>query len=125
MEKGGARCYATAQALADGVRRFLDDEPIHARPPTLRGRVRSASEQIRDVGPQDAPFFALRLGELGQGVWAAHAVEVRVALRVPHPLTDDRAGLVGVLVQLLSPGVEVSPQPVQRLPAESGALGVG
>ena len=34
MEKAPARRYATAAALAEDLRRFLDDEPIHARPPS-------------------------------------------------------------------------------------------
>jgi hypothetical protein len=90
LKQDRARRYATAQGLADGVRRFLDDEPIRARPPDLRRRDRGAAEQIGDVGPQGAPPVALGLGELGQGIRAAHAVEVRVALGL---LTPVRAGV--------------------------------
>jgi tetratricopeptide (TPR) repeat protein len=34
MERNPADRYATAQALADDLRRFLEDKPIRARPPT-------------------------------------------------------------------------------------------
>jgi serine/threonine protein kinase/Tfp pilus assembly protein PilF len=36
LEKNPAERYATAQELADDLKRFLDDRPIQARPPTLR-----------------------------------------------------------------------------------------
>ncbi len=35
IEKNPADRYATAQEFADDLRRFLDDEPIHAKPPSL------------------------------------------------------------------------------------------
>ena len=35
IEKNPADRFATAQELADDLRRFLDDEPIHAKPPSL------------------------------------------------------------------------------------------
>jgi tetratricopeptide (TPR) repeat protein len=39
LEKNPAERYATAQELADDLRRFLDDKPIRARRPTLRQRL--------------------------------------------------------------------------------------
>jgi tetratricopeptide (TPR) repeat protein len=39
LEKNPADRYATAQELADDLRRFLDDKPIRARRPTLRQRL--------------------------------------------------------------------------------------
>src|SRR5262249_26119104 len=40
MAKAPAERYATAQELADDLRRFLDDKPIRARRPTLVQRAR-------------------------------------------------------------------------------------
>jgi serine/threonine protein kinase/tetratricopeptide (TPR) repeat protein len=40
MEKNPTDRYATAQDVADDVRRFLEDKPIQAKRPTLRERVR-------------------------------------------------------------------------------------
>ena len=41
MEKNPAERYATAQELADDLRRFLKDEPIRARRPSLVQRLRT------------------------------------------------------------------------------------
>ena len=43
MEKNPAERYATAQELADDLQRFLEDEPIRAKPPTLL----SAATEVR------------------------------------------------------------------------------
>jgi serine/threonine protein kinase len=40
LQKDRAGRYATAQELADDVRRHLDDLPIHARPPRVTDRIR-------------------------------------------------------------------------------------
>jgi len=39
LEKNPADRYATAKELADDLRRFLEDKPIHARRPTVRQRL--------------------------------------------------------------------------------------
>jgi WD40 repeat protein/serine/threonine protein kinase/predicted Zn-dependent protease len=49
MEKNPADRYATAQELADDLRRFLDDKPIRARRPTLRHRVSKWAKRHRGV----------------------------------------------------------------------------
>ena len=38
-----ARRYADAGAMADDIRRFLEDQPVHARPKHRRGIVRGGS----------------------------------------------------------------------------------
>jgi serine/threonine protein kinase/Tfp pilus assembly protein PilF len=41
--------YATAQALADDLRRYLDDKPIQARPPTMWDQAKKWSRRQRPV----------------------------------------------------------------------------
>jgi serine/threonine protein kinase/Flp pilus assembly protein TadD len=47
LEKNPAERYATAQALADDLRRFLEDKPIHARRPSVLRRARKWARRHR------------------------------------------------------------------------------
>jgi serine/threonine protein kinase len=49
LAKNPAERYATAADLADDLQRFLKDEPIRARPPTLAQRVRKWARRHRSV----------------------------------------------------------------------------
>jgi serine/threonine protein kinase len=49
LEKNPADRYATAQELADGLRRFLEDRPIRARRPTVVQRVRKWARRHQPV----------------------------------------------------------------------------
>jgi serine/threonine protein kinase/Flp pilus assembly protein TadD len=49
LEKSPAERYATAQELADDLARFLRDEPIRARRPTLAQRVRKWARRNRPL----------------------------------------------------------------------------
>jgi serine/threonine protein kinase len=49
LEKNLADRYATAQELADDLRRFLEDRPIRARRPTLRQRLTKWGRRHRGV----------------------------------------------------------------------------
>jgi tetratricopeptide (TPR) repeat protein len=49
LEKSPADRYATAQEVADDLRRFLEDRPIRARRPSVLGRVRKWSWRHRGV----------------------------------------------------------------------------
>src|SRR5262249_31690239 len=61
MEKDSAERYATAQELADDLRRFLDDRPIRARRPTLAARCVRWARRHRSLAGARA------LGELRAG----------------------------------------------------------
>ena len=50
MAKNPAERYATAQALADDLRRFLEDKPILARRPTLIQRLRKWRRRHKAIG---------------------------------------------------------------------------
>jgi WD40 repeat protein/serine/threonine protein kinase/Flp pilus assembly protein TadD len=49
LEKNPDERYTTAQELADDLERFLKDEPVRARPPTLIQRVRKLARRHRPV----------------------------------------------------------------------------
>jgi tetratricopeptide (TPR) repeat protein/serine/threonine protein kinase len=49
MEKNPADRYSTAQELANDLRRFLDDKPIRAKPPSLVARLRKWAGRHKPV----------------------------------------------------------------------------
>jgi serine/threonine protein kinase len=61
MAKSPDERYATAQALADDLRRFLEDQPIHARRPTLRQRARKWARRHQSLVVAAVVFLALLL----------------------------------------------------------------
>jgi serine/threonine protein kinase/Flp pilus assembly protein TadD len=72
MEKNPADRYGTAQELADDLERFLKDEPIRARRPTLVQRARKWSRRHRPLVAAAAlvGFLAALLGA-GNWLWFA------------------------------------------------------
>jgi WD40 repeat protein/serine/threonine protein kinase len=70
MEKSPADRYATAQELADDLRRFLDDRPIRARRPTLLQVARKWARRHRGVALTAgfAGLLVLALAIVGLGV---------------------------------------------------------
>jgi len=85
--------YATAQELADDLNRFLSDEPIRARPPTLWQRARRWSRRHRPVVAAAGGLLltALLLG--GGGAWWEYRQEQgRQAAGQAHPANGDDHG---------------------------------
>jgi serine/threonine protein kinase/tetratricopeptide (TPR) repeat protein len=102
MGKNPEERYATAQELADDLQRFLEDRPIRARRPTLRGRAVKWARRHRVVAGAAAVVTAVAVAALAVStilVWrqqvqtqAAYRAEaeqrrhaernVRLALRV-------------------------------------------
>jgi tetratricopeptide (TPR) repeat protein/serine/threonine protein kinase len=87
LEKEPARRYATAQELADDLRRFLEDRPIRARRPTLGQRLRKWGRRRRGVVAAALVGLVAALAVLGGSVgWV---VRDRAARR---DKTDQLAG---------------------------------
>jgi serine/threonine protein kinase/tetratricopeptide (TPR) repeat protein len=73
MEKSPADRYGTAQELADDLRRFLEDQPIRARRPTLGERVRRWSRRHQALVRAVAVAVLLALvGLAASTAWAFH-----------------------------------------------------
>jgi tetratricopeptide (TPR) repeat protein len=72
LEKNPAERYATAQELADDLRRFLDDKPIRARRPSLRQVAGRWARRHRAV-VWAAAAVLLVATVLGGGTWVSWA----------------------------------------------------
>jgi WD40 repeat protein len=79
LEKDPADRYATAQELADDLRRFLEDRPVRARRPTLRQRAAKWARRHR-AGVATAAGVLLLLAAVAAGAgWLLHEERVRGA----------------------------------------------
>lgn len=82
LEKEKTRRYVSAAALAADIRRYLDDEPIAARPPSATYQIRKFARRHRAlVGGAAAVFVALAAG---------------VVVSTSQAIRANRAGLVAV-----------------------------
>jgi serine/threonine protein kinase/WD40 repeat protein/tetratricopeptide (TPR) repeat protein len=70
LAKSPAERYATAQELADDLRRWLDDRPTLARPPSRLQRLRKWSRRHRGLVLGLGAFLILLTAGLGLGVVA-------------------------------------------------------
>jgi serine/threonine protein kinase len=65
--------YATAQELADDLKRFLDDEPVRARRPTLRQRAAKWARRHRPMVRAGMAALVVAVAALAAStVWAWH-----------------------------------------------------
>lgn len=90
MRKDPASRYATAGALADDLRRFLFDEPIRAKRPTLAERMRMWSRRNRAIATSIAVITALLvLGSvLTSGLVWREQKRTAIALRESNSIID-------------------------------------
>src|SRR6185312_15223282 len=80
MEKDRTRRYETANALATDIRRYLDNDPITARPPSTAYRLSKAVHKHKlAVASAAMILIALLLGVIGTTIGMLHA---RAAQRV-------------------------------------------
>jgi tetratricopeptide (TPR) repeat protein len=80
IAKNPAERYATAQELADDLRRFLEDKPIRAKRPTIVQRARKWARRHRPVVLAAAIVLVLTSTLLaGTGIWYARQRATRLA----------------------------------------------
>ena len=77
LEKERTRRYATASDLAADLRRYLEDEPVVARPPSTLYRVRKACRRNRLVFAVGASITASLVAGISISTW--QALEARKA----------------------------------------------
>jgi tetratricopeptide (TPR) repeat protein len=78
LEKDPSERYATAQELADDLRRFLDDKPIQARRPSVLQRVRKWSRRHKPLVRSMAALVLITAIAAG-GLWTWWAQKQAVA----------------------------------------------
>src|SRR5439155_11451503 len=71
MEKNPADRYATAKELADDLERFVRDEPIRARRPSLVQRARKWSRRNKSLAAAAASLLTAILVVAGVLAWVA------------------------------------------------------
>jgi tetratricopeptide (TPR) repeat protein/serine/threonine protein kinase len=103
MEKNPGDRYATAQELADDLERWLRDEPIRARRPTVLQRLRRWSRRHRPV-----------VAGLAAGLLTLLVLGVVLAFSYQRRLTETERGVTAALVQaetLLAEGDDQTDRP--------------
>jgi serine/threonine protein kinase len=109
LKKAPAERYATVTALADDLRRYVDHEPVSARPDTLGYRVSKFVRRYRlAVGAASATLLVLLAGVVGTTwqAWEAQRQRTEAQLQRDRALRQlDRAyALTEFLTFLLSEG---------------------
>jgi serine/threonine protein kinase/Flp pilus assembly protein TadD len=127
LAKAPVERYASAQELADDLRRFLDDRPIRARPPSLVQRLCKWLKRHRSLAATVgvfllcvmllAAFFLIRLEQRRAAVVAAATVHIDRAelLQEQGHWPEARAALGRAEERLSEDGPEPLRQRVQRM----------
>jgi serine/threonine protein kinase/tetratricopeptide (TPR) repeat protein len=77
MQKDPERRYESAAALADDMRRYLDDLPVHARPDTTVYRARKFVRRHRALVASTAAVIVALIAGVGVAVQQARVAEAR------------------------------------------------
>ncbi len=100
LEKNPADRYATAQELADDLRRFLEDKPVHAKRPSLAQRVRKWGRRHRSVVGATIAVLLLAVVGLAAGTFLLWQEQQRTE----HEKQQTQAALARAEEQARSPG---------------------
>jgi serine/threonine protein kinase/tetratricopeptide (TPR) repeat protein len=71
LEKDRGRRYETANGLASDLRRYLDDEPVQACPPTAAYRLKKFTKRHRAVLAAACAFAAVLIAATAISLWQA------------------------------------------------------
>ncbi|MEX0820259.1 MAG: serine/threonine-protein kinase, partial [Pirellulaceae bacterium] len=71
LEKDRNRRYESASALAADIQRYLDDEPVHACPPSVRYRMKKAAARHRGALIAALLVLTVLLGGTTASIWQA------------------------------------------------------
>src|SRR5262249_33909115 len=71
LEKDRTRRYATANGLARDIERYLNEEPVEARPPAARYRFRKFARRHRAGLATAAGFALLLIAGIAVSAWQA------------------------------------------------------
>jgi tetratricopeptide (TPR) repeat protein len=99
MEKNPADRYGTAQELADDLERWLKDEPIRARRPTVVQRLRRWSRRHRPVVTALAAFVLTALVLVVGGSWWYQQEQAARALARSERQREMESAVTAALVQ--------------------------
>jgi serine/threonine protein kinase/tetratricopeptide (TPR) repeat protein len=92
LEKDKERRYQTAAAFADDIRRYLSNETITARPPTLAYQLRTFARRHRPlVAATSAVFLILVVALIAVGIALAHAIEAGKAKELEATRATEKA----------------------------------
>ena len=117
LEKEKERRYASANDLAEDVRRYLADEPIVARPPSVTYQVSKFARRHRVlVGAIATVFFALLVGIAGTGWGLVQATKARAMAEeqtqhavqqteIANSVTEFLVSVVGLADPMVTPNV--------------------
>jgi serine/threonine protein kinase/Flp pilus assembly protein TadD len=103
MEKSAADRYSTAQDMADDLRRFLEDKPIRARPPTIAQRAARWARRHKTVVRAAVVLLAVTAGvTTTAAVWIAHERDIARQHADQASLERDRANREAAVAQAVN-----------------------
>jgi serine/threonine protein kinase/Flp pilus assembly protein TadD len=106
LEKERARRYATANGLAADLQRYLDDEPVVARPPSRRDRFAKLVRRHKFAFAAAGGVFAALVFGLGIATWMFFEErEARHAARTAAEKSAEVAGFLESMLDGVGPAV--------------------